>query len=151
GALQLRGDPLRRIDELRDRYGGIVPLGPAPGTYLYLLTDPAAIKHVLVDNHKNYKKGRAAQRMAGVLGRGSLLLEGEPWRQRRRLVMPAFHRTRIALLADSFTAAASGLVDSWKPRIASREPIDLREEMLRLTMALTIKNLFRADPSEELT
>jgi cytochrome P450 len=148
GALQLRRDPLRRIGELRDRYGGVVPLGPAPGTFLYLVTAPSAVKHVLVDNYKSYKKGRAAQRMAGVLGRGSLLLEGDPWRQRRRLVMPSFHRTKIASIASVFTSAATALVDEWK---AKSTPIDLREEMLRLTMGLTIKNLFRAEDSEELS
>jgi cytochrome P450 len=146
GALQLRGDPLRRIGELRDRYGGVVPLGPAPGTFLYLVTAPSAVKHVLVDNYKAYKKGRAAQRMAGVLGRGSLLLEGDAWRQRRRLVMPSFHRSKIAAIASSFTSAAEALAESWKSK---SEPIDLREEMLRLTMALTIKNLFRADDASE--
>jgi cytochrome P450 len=141
GMLQLRGDPLERIRALRARHGGFVRLGPLGPHDVYLVTDPAAVRHVLADHHTGYKKGKAAQRLRPVLGQGSLLLEGEPWRRRRRLVQPAFHKQKAAALADSFVEGADAMLARWQPGAT----IDARDEMLALTMALTLKNMFRSD------
>jgi cytochrome P450 len=148
GMLQLRGDPLARILELRGRYGGFLRLGPLRARDVYLVTDPTAVKHVLSDNHKNYKKGLPAQRLRPVLGQGSLLLEGDPWRRRRRLVQPSFHRQKVATLATSFVDGADDMLKRWAPMLAAGTPIDARDEMLKLTMALTLKNMFRSDPTQ---
>ncbi len=148
GMLQLRGDPLARIVELRQRYGGFVRLGPLGERDVFLVTDPAAVRHALLDHHTNYKKGLAAQRLRPVLGDGSLLLEKDVWRRRRRLIQPAFHKQKIATLAKSFVDAADELVERWSPAIEAGRPFDAREEMLRLTMRLTLRNMFRATEIE---
>src|SRR6188768_1835856 len=141
GMLQLRKDPLARVLSLRARHGGFLRLGPLGRSEMYLLTDPGAIRHVLLDNYKNYQKGLNARRLRPILGSGSLLLEGETWRRRRRLVQPAFHRQKIASLGTSFTGATDEMIARWQGTI------DAREEMLRLTMGLTLKNLFGSDAS----
>jgi len=140
--LQLRKDPLARVRELRARYGGFLRLGPLGRRELFLLSDPAAIRHVLLDNYKNYKKGLNARRLRPILGSGSLLLEGETWRRRRKLVQPAFHKQKIASLASAFVEATDRAIAGWP------KTIDAREEMLRLTMGLTLRNMFGADAQE---
>lgn len=145
GLLQLRGDPLARIRALRARHGGFVHLGPAGDRALFLITDPAAARHALLDQHKRYRKGLAAQRLRPVLGQGSLLLEGDVWRRRRRLIQPGFHRTKIATLGEAFVAAADAMLERWRPWIEAGHALDARDEMLRLTMGLTIRNLFGAE------
>ena len=147
GMLQLRGDPLARIRELRARHGGFVRLGPLGPRTLYLVTAPAAIRHVLLDHHAGYKKGLAAQRLRGVLGEGSLLLEGEAWRRRRRLVQPTFTRPKVATLAATFVGETDAMIERWLGGTARRE-LDARDEMLRLTMGLTLRNMFRAEATE---
>lgn len=143
GMLQLRKDPLARVLALRARHGGFVRLGPLGRRAVYLVTDPAAVRHVLLDHHKNYQKGLNARRLRPILGSGSLLLEGETWRRRRRLVQPAFHKQKIASLTHAFVGATDELVERWGPRAT----VDAREEMLRLTMGLTLRNLFASDAS----
>ncbi len=145
GMLQLRGDPLARIVELHARYvASFVHLGALGRHNVFLLTDPAVIRHVLSDNHKNYKKGAGAQRLAPVLGTGSLLLEGEHWRRRRRLIQPAFHKQHIASLGNAFVEETDAMLDRWR---AAGGSIDARTEMLGLTMRLTLRNMFHATPT----
>jgi cytochrome P450 len=143
GMLQLRSDPLARVLELRARHGGFIRLGPLGRRNLYLVTEPAVVRHVLLDNHKNYKKGLNARRLRPILGSGSLLLEGETWRRRRRLVQPAFHKQKVATLGASFVEETDRMLERWTDGVT----IDARDEMLRLTMSLTLRNLFASDAS----
>jgi cytochrome P450 len=146
GVLQLRGDPLERIVALRAKHGGFIRLGPLGPRELFLVTDPAAVRRVLLDNHTNYKKGLAAQRLRPVLGQGSLLLEGDEWRRRRRLVQPALHKQKIAAYVSTFVAHTDAMLERW--RSAASSSLDAREEMLKLTMGLTLRNMFCADAME---
>ncbi|HEY1812429.1 MAG TPA: cytochrome P450 [Kofleriaceae bacterium] len=144
GLLQLRGDPLARIVELRAKHGGFIRLGPLGRRDVFLLTDPAAIRHVLSENHKNYRKGAGARQLGPILGTGSLLLEGEEWRRRRRLIQPAFHKQHVASLGNAFVDETDAMLERWRSQTGS---IDARTEMLGLTMRLTLRNMFRATPS----
>jgi len=146
--LQLRGDPLAKILELRARHGGVVYLGPAGPREVFLLTEPIAIRRALLDNHTNYKKGLAAQRLRAVLGEGSLLLEGTAWRKRRRLIQPAFHKQKIATLASEFVEHTDAMLERWRPAMDRGAALDVRDEMLRLTMQLTLRNMFGSGAEE---
>jgi cytochrome P450 len=69
-------------------YGAVVPLrfGPLPA---YLVTDPALVEQVLVDQHRSFTKTAAVRPLGPVVGRGILRSDGELWRRQRRLVQPA--------------------------------------------------------------
>jgi cytochrome P450 len=146
----LRGDRLARLTALRETYGGVVGLGAMAGAPLFLVSSPAAVKHVLLDNQRNYRKGRAAQRMAPIFGRASLLLEGEEWVRRRRLVKPAFHRESVERLGETFVETTRAMLAGWSSHLEAGIPIDARDEMLKLTMTLTVKNMFHADVAGDL-
>ncbi len=62
----------------------------------YLLCEPDAIHHVLVQNQKNYVKSRNYEGIKAMLGQGLLTSEGDFWRKQRKLAQPAFHRDRLA-------------------------------------------------------
>src|SRR4051812_7022712 len=60
------------------------------GRQQIILNDPAAIRHVLIENADNYRRTAATHRLlAPVLGRGMLLATGEDWRAQRRAAAPA--------------------------------------------------------------
>ncbi|MEZ4257314.1 MAG: cytochrome P450 [Polyangiales bacterium] len=143
----VRQDVLTHLCSLRAQYGDVVHLGAASGSPTFLIAGPDATKHVLQDNNRNYRKGRAAQRMKSVFGSGSLLLEGDQWRIRRRLVQPAFHREKISSVVDTFAEAAEGLAKRLRNE---GEDFDVREEMLALTMQLTVRNMFSSNIQGEL-
>ena len=67
------------------------------GRRRFLVNDPAAIKHVLLDNAANYQKTEITRRILEPgLGRGLITSEGETWRRHRRTMSPAFDYRSIA-------------------------------------------------------
>lgn len=135
GGASLEHDPLDTITELSKQYGGIVRLD----SDAVLITSAEIAEEILVKKPGSFRKGRAAQRMAEVFGRGTLLLEGDAWRQRRRLVQPAFSRERIEALGGPVYERTVAHMAAW-PR-----SVDLREVLLPLFMDLTVRNLFKQD------
>lgn len=76
-----------------------------------LVSDPAAIRHVLHTNFQNYRRPIPTVRpIRPLAGDGLLLAEGESWRRKRRMLAPAFTPASVNLLVPHFHAAAQGLV-----------------------------------------
>ena len=137
-------------DFSRDRLGMLLEVGrqygPVVGlrflnTRAFLLTDPEDIKHLLVDNHRNYLKGYGVQALKPTLGEGLLTSEDEFHKRQRRLVQPAFHRQRIEAYAEIMTRYADEQMQGWR----DGQEIDLHDEMMRLTMVIVARCLFDAD------
>src|SRR5262249_54453533 len=61
-----------------------------------------------------------------------------------------FHRQHIGEIGASVTEATLRMLRRWEKHAARREPVEVREEMLALTMTLTVKNLFKSDISGRL-
>src|SRR3712207_4910217 len=67
---------------------------------LVFLDDPAQIRQILRTNNRNYLKAEQYEPLKLVVGEGLIVSDGDFWRHHRRLEQPAFHRRRIASLAD---------------------------------------------------
>src|SRR5262245_48937412 len=52
----IQKDPLNFYRDTWRTFGDYVRIRAFPGYPVYLLADPAAVEHVLVKNHKNYRK-----------------------------------------------------------------------------------------------
>jgi cytochrome P450 len=141
-------DPLSLFLGARATYGDVVHFRFGPYDY-YLVTDPDAIRHVLVDNAKAYTKSRNYLGLRVVLGDGLLTSEGEHWRRQRKLTQPAFHRSRLAGFADQMTRATRDLLGRWESEQGdgpgSAAPFDVHREMMRLTFRIVGLTLFSSD------
>ncbi|SDR62474.1 Cytochrome P450 [Rhizobiales bacterium GAS191] len=107
-----------------------------------LVSDPAAIRHVLVDNAGNYHKGVLQTRVLRPgLGNGLLTAEGESWRQQRRALAPAFTPRLIEGFQPAMASAAEALVVRW----LSLEPgsrLDVAREMPHVTLEVLERTIF---------
>jgi len=76
-----------------------------------LVNDPAAVRHVLVENASAYEKPAPTRRLTRpIIGEGVFLSEGREWRRQRRVLSPAFTPQHVERLAPHFFEAAKGLV-----------------------------------------
>ncbi|MFM7205631.1 MAG: cytochrome P450 [Planctomycetaceae bacterium] len=101
-------DPLGEFCR-RSRLGAVVPLkiGLQRG---HLVSDPAVIRHVLLDNIGNYDKHTPAfDAVRVVLGNGLLTSGGAFWKRQRRIAQPAFHGESV----KRFGPINSG----WRPTV----------------------------------
>ena len=76
------------------------------GNQLFV-SDPAGIKHVLLDNVANYPKTALDVRiLSTAFGDGLLTSDGDKWRAHRRVMSPSFDSRSIASYAPVITDAA---------------------------------------------
>jgi cytochrome P450 len=140
----VRRDPTGVFIDAARRFGDVVYLkiGPRRG---YLITNPADIRHVLQDNARNYHKSPLYDKLRLSLGNGLLTSEDDFWLRQRRIAQPAFHRQRIAGLASVMANAASEMATDWEAIAAAGRPVDIDEQMMRLTRTVVLRALLGGD------
>jgi unspecific monooxygenase len=106
-----------------------------------ILSRPASIHHILVDNPGNYHRTAATIRMLRpLLGKGLLLSEGEDWRHQRQIVAPAFTPRTIPMLAPHIAQATGVLIVELAD--CGGRPIDLLAEMQFLALEIAGRSMF---------
>jgi cytochrome P450 len=143
----LTGDPLGEFVR-RSRQGGVVPLkiGLTPG---HLVSDPAIVRHVLLDHIDNYDKHTPAfDAVRVVLGNGMLTSGGGFWKRQRRIAQPAFHGESVRHFAPIMTRLASETAAQWARAAASGETVDACADMMRVTLRIVAETLFGDDLAE---
>ena len=133
---------LMRQAELGDV--SFIKMGPQP---VFFINHPDHIRDMLVVNAHKFVKGRALQRSKVLLGDGLLTNEGADHLRQRRMIQPAFHRTRIAEYARSMVVFAGQMAESWQ----DGDVRDIDQEMMHLTLQIVGKTLFNTDVGDDAT
>ncbi len=106
------------------------------------VSDPAAIRRVLVDNAANYPKDPLQKRLLGPgLMHGLLETEGEEWRVQRRTLAPLFTPKVVASFAPAFDVAAQALV-ARLARLPDGGTVDVQSEMAQVTLDVLGRTIF---------
>jgi cytochrome P450 len=126
---ELLKDPLSFFMNLTRQYGDVVCYRSAPDP-AYLVNHPDHIRHILVDNNRNYSKATYINQMfKTAVGDGLLTSEGETWLRHRRLMQPAFNHHQLAQLDDLITSETARMLDRWREAASLDRPIHLAQEM----------------------
>jgi cytochrome P450 len=112
------------------------------GRSSFVLSDPEAIRRVLVENQANYARTTGTLRiLRPILGDGLLISEGSAWRHQRRTLAPAFTPRAIdGLVPHIATAVEEGI-----ERIAAEAaagPVDLFTALYRLALEIAGRAMF---------
>ncbi len=148
-AAAIRRDPLRVYEDLAREYGDIVRirfvLWPT-----YLLFHPDHVRHVLQEKHSQYSKDLYTYHLLKpVVGNGLVTNDGPDWLRQRRLVQPAFHRSRLSAVEEVVDAAIQKMFKRWEEASRRGQVLDLKAEMVRLALQVAGEALFQVDLSAD--
>ena len=148
-ASALQRDPIRFASDIWQRYGDVVHFRflfwPA-----YVLYHPDQVKRVLQENHRDYNKNfpmmKAAQE---IFGNGLFTNDGASWLRQRRLMLPSFHRKRLTSLGRLMSEAAAAMLERWPRTDPGDVPVEISQEMMRLSLRIAGLALFSHDLTNE--
>jgi cytochrome P450 len=144
-----RRDVLGFLRDAARQYGDVVRYRLGTLTS-HLIVHPDGVRQVLADNAKNYTKDHFSYRLVSrVAGNGLLTSQGSFWLRQRRLAQPAFHRQRIAAMAEGMARAAAEVAERWEAPASRGEPVVMVEEMMRLTLTIVGQALFGTSVSAQ--
>jgi cytochrome P450 len=111
-------------------------------------SDPAVLRHVLKDNHENYRKSVIqTEHMGDFLGSGLLTSHGDYWRRQRMLINQGFRPNALAVLAGVMHASITDSLPRFDDA-TRRGPLDLCVELMNITFAMAARSLFGTSLSE---
>jgi cytochrome P450 len=136
-AIAFRRSPLAYLQRLATTYGDVVHFRLG-WRNAFLLNHPDLVQEFFVVHASKQVRGPVMQRGRAVMGDGLLTSEDPLHATQRRLIQPAFHRERLARHAQVMGEYASKACG----RQRAGETIDLRKEMMGLTLEILGKTLF---------
>src|SRR5688500_870455 len=110
---RLRQDMLGFFDECHREYGDAAYFRAANRRSV-LLSHPDDIETVLVTENRRFIKNVALQFLRPLLGNGLLLNEGEAWLKQRRIVQPAFAKSRVESYTPAMVQCTERMLAAWQ-------------------------------------
>ena len=129
-------------------YGDIFTMQFGEAKVLFV-ANPEAMYEIIVEKAKHFYKGadyRNRQNgLARFLGNGLLTSDGEFWKRQRKLVAPSLHAKRIESYAEIMVDVTQRTIDNWH----DGAELDVDQEMMRATLEIVGKALFKVDVSRD--
>jgi cytochrome P450 len=145
GALgRARRDPLGFLMDGWREHGDVFRYRLGPLVF-HLVAHPDHVKHVLLDNAKNYPRSWYYGRIKVVVGDGLVTTEGAPWRRLRRMVQPSFHHEKVRALAGVMTNAIVAMRVRWGEHATDGRPVNVEHEFMELTLRIVGRALLSID------
>jgi cytochrome P450 len=135
-------EPLPILLDAYERFGPVFTLRVFHENTVFML-GPDANHHMTVSHAANFswRTGHMGDLMP-LLGDGLLTIDGDFHRASRRIMLPAFHRDRIAAAAAVMRAET----ERWLGAIVPGEPFDLYARTRELALRIAMRALFGLDP-----
>lgn len=145
-AKEISEDRIAFLMSISRQYGELVRF-TIFGQPVHLVTKPDYVKEILVTNNKDFHKSSLLRVARFILGDGLLTSEDDFHKRQRRMMQPAFHAQRVNDYAQTMIDYAAKHTDNWND--LDGQPVDVWDEMMRLTLAIVSKTLFNADVGGE--
>ncbi|OBK71866.1 cytochrome P450 [Mycobacterium sp. 1274761.0] len=135
----------RFISACRRRYGSVFTMRIATMGTLVYLDDPTEIKKVFAGNPSVFHAGEANSMLAGLLGSSSVLvIDDDVHRERRRQMLPAFHRDAVARQTTVMAEIAADNIATWP--VGTEFPV--APKMSEITLEVILRTVIGAsDPA----
>ena len=144
-ALFDRRRSIKMFEAVASRYPDVAEIHIA-GRKLWLVSDAALAREVLVDNGRSVSKGEGLRVVQWVLGNGILTNEDPvSHRRNRRLIQPAFGTSRLRAYSEVMVAAAERADARWQVD----DVVEIVEEMGRITLDVVGRTLLGDETDQD--
>jgi cytochrome P450 len=135
-------DPLALLLDAYERYGPVFSLRVLTTRVVFMI-GPAANHRILVTHPSDFTwRDGAFSDLIPLLGDGLLTIDGDFHRSSRRIMLPAFHRERIAAALDTMQEEIERAVAPWRPG----DLVDVYAWARALALRVALRALFGIDP-----
>ena len=133
------------VTACRRRYGKVFTIRAAMAPPMVYVSDPAAIKKVFAGDPSIFHAGEANAMLGGLLGDTSVLvIDDDVHRERRRLMLPPFHRDAVARQAGLMAEIAATNIAGW----SVGRPFAVVPKMSEITLEVILRTVIGAsDPA----
>jgi len=142
-----RSDPIALLVELKAEYGDIVEVRLGDMRQ-FLVSDPEAARHVLVQNHKNYSRGPGHVLLRAMLGEGLVTSEGDHWRSHRKIIQPLLARERLSAFVPVMVESAAEEAAALGELARKGLTVDVFKRMNALTLSIAARTLLGSDVTD---
>src|SRR5436305_8345978 len=138
-------EPLPMLLDCYERYGPVFTLRLFHSNVVFML-GPEANHYMLVSHASNFlwREGHFRD-LIGLMGDGLLTIDGDFHRRSRLVMLPAFHRERLAASVEVIREEASAALEKFTPGAT----VDLYVWTRRLALRVGMRALFGLDPDGE--
>jgi cytochrome P450 len=135
-------DPLGLLLDAYERYGPVFSLRVLTTRVVFML-GPAANHRILVSHAADFTwRDGAFADLIPLLGDGLLTIDGEFHHRSRRIMLPAFHRERIAAALGTMESEIERAITPWHPG----DRVDVYAWARELALRVAMRALFGLDP-----
>jgi cytochrome P450 len=140
--LAFERQPLPVLLRCRKRFGPVFTIRLLYAPVVFAI-GPAANHYITVSHASNFRwRDGSLGDLIPLLGDGLLTTDGDYHKRARRIMLPAFHRERIAAAAGTMLEEAERALEPWRP--GARVPLYTWTRQLALRIAM--RALFGFDP-----
>jgi len=117
-------------------------LGDFPFASVAVVSDPAAVRQILVEDQSGYLKSTLERRVLSArLRNGLVAVDGEQWRRLRRILAPLFARKTVIGYASQMAGAVESIANHWRT-LPEGSIVVMKTEMLRLALEALMRCIF---------
>lgn len=125
-------------------YGKVFRLSFGPKSFV-IVSDAEVAKYILRENADNYSKGLLSEILDFVMGTGLIPADGEVWKVRRRVIVPALHKKYIDAMITMFGESALHGANVMTKSHEKGEAVEMENYFSRLALDIIGKAVFNYD------
>ncbi|MCV7247417.1 cytochrome P450 [Mycobacterium koreense] len=141
---EFSADPFGLLQHLATRYGDVYRL-PLPLYDVVVVNHPDLVSQIMNCREAEYSMIGPFGWIRGVLGASIPMMEGSPFRRRRKLLMPMFSVRHLSKIAGTVAAEFGARIAQWDRYAESGQQVDLQDLIAGLTLPAFMRAMFSAE------